>query len=264
MEILLAIILGIIQGLTEFLPISSSGHLELAKAILGDDSLPKESILMTIVLHGATALSTIIVFKKDILEILKGLFQFRMNDAFNFSLKIIISMIPAIFVGLFLEEFITSLFHQNIFLVGTMLWVTGILLFLANRAKPTEIKLTFKSALSIGCIQAIAILPGLSRSGSTIALGVILGIDKNRTARFSFLMVIPLIFGSIAKSLAEIHNSTIIEFNFFPMLFGFIAAFVTGIFACKWMIDWVKKAKLWYFSIYCFIIGAVVIILELL
>ncbi len=263
MDVLSAIILGIIQGLTEFLPISSSGHLELAKAILGDNSLPKESLLMTLILHGATALSTIFVFRKDILDIFKGLFQFKMNDSFYFSAKILVSMLPAVFVGLFLENLITSLFHQNIFLVGTMLWVTAMLLFLANRAKPTKKKMNFKSALSIGIIQAIAILPGISRSGATIALGVILGIDKSKAARFSFLMVIPLIFGSMAKGILEI-DTTIIEFHVLPMLLGFIAAFITGVLACKWMIEWVKKAKLWYFSIYCFVVGTIAIIFGLL
>lgn len=254
MDILTAILLGIIQGLTEFLPISSSGHLEIAKTILGDKSLPKESLLMTLVLHGATALSTIVVFRNDIKEILQGLFQFKQNDAFYFSAKIILSMIPAVFVGLFFEDLITQLFHQNILLVGGMLWITAALLYFANRAKVTEKDLNFKNALGIGIIQAIAILPGISRSGATIALGVILGIDKSKAARFSFLMVIPLIFGSTAKSILEI-DSQISEINIITLSIGFIAAFLTGIVACKWMIEWVKNSKLWYFSLYCLIAG---------
>ena len=144
MDILTAILLGIIQGLTEFLPISSSGHLEIAKTILGDKSLPKESLLMTLVLHGATALSTMVVFRNDIKEILQGLFQFKQNDAFYFSAKIILSMIPAVFVGLFFEDLITQLFHQNILLVGGMFWITAALLYFANRAKVTEKDLNFK------------------------------------------------------------------------------------------------------------------------
>ena len=140
MDLVTAIMLGIIQGLTEFLPISSSGHLELAKVILGDQSLPKESLIMTIVLHGATALSTVVVFRKDIFEIFQGLFEFKKNQAFYFSLKIIISMIPAIFVGLFFEDFISELFHQNILLVGVMLWITAALLYLANRSQVTKKK----------------------------------------------------------------------------------------------------------------------------
>lgn len=263
MDVITAVLLGIIQGLTEFLPISSSGHLEIAKTILGDNSLPKESLLMTVVLHGATALSTIVVFRKDIQEIFQGLFQFERNDAFYFSLKIITSMIPAVFVGLFFEDFITELFHKNILLVGLMLWVTALLLYLANRAEVTERDLNIKSALGIGIIQAIAILPGISRSGATIALGVILGIDKSKAARFSFLMVIPLIFGSMAKSILEI-DSQVSEISILSLSLGFIAAFITGILACKWMIEWVKNSKLWYFSVYCLIAGSVAIIFELL
>lgn len=263
MDVITAVLLGIIQGLTEFLPISSSGHLEIAKTILGDNSLPKESLLMTLVLHGATALSTIVVFRKDIQEIFQGLFQFERNDAFYFSLKIITSMIPAVFVGLFFEDFITELFHKNILLVGLMLWVTALLLYLANRAEVTEKDLNIKSALGIGIIQAIAILPGISRSGATIALGVILGIDKSKAARFSFLMVIPLIFGSMAKSILEIDNQ-VSEISILSLSLGFIAAFITGILACKWMIEWVKNSKLWYFSVYCLIAGSVAIIFELL
>jgi|TARA_B110000881_G_scaffold217485_1_gene235012 undecaprenyl-diphosphatase len=263
MDVITAVLLGIIQGLTEFLPISSSGHLEIAKTILGDNSLPKESLLMTLVLHGATALSTIVVFRKDIQEIFQGLFQFERNDAFYFSLKIITSMIPAVFVGLFFEDFITELFHKNILLVGLMLWVTALLLYLANRAEVTEKDLNIKSALGIGIIQAIAILPGISRSGATIALGVILGIDKSKAARFSFLMVIPLIFGSMAKSILEI-DSQVSEISILSLSLGFIAAFITGILACKWMIEWVKNSKLWYFSVYCLIAGSVAIIFELL
>ena len=263
MDVITAVLLGIIQGFTEFLPISSSGHLEIAKTILGDNSLPKESLLMTLVLHGATALSTIVVFRKDIQEIFQGLFQFERNDAFYFSLKIITSMIPAVFVGLFFEDFITELFHKNILLVGLMLWVTALLLYLANRAEVTEKDLNIKSALGIGIIQAIAILPGISRSGATIALGVILGIDKSKAARFSFLMVIPLIFGSMAKSILEIDNQ-VSEISILSLSLGFIAAFITGILACKWMIEWVKNSKLWYFSVYCLIAGSVAIIFELL
>ena len=232
MDVITAVLLGIIQGLTEFLPISSSGHLEIAKTILGDNSLPKESLLMTLVLHGATALSTIVVFRKDIQEIFQGLFQFERNDAFYFSLKIITSMIPAVFVGFFFEDFITELFHKNILLVGLMLWVTALLLYLANRAEVTEKDLNIKSALGIGIIQAIAILPGISRSGATIATAVLLGIDKEKAARFSFLMVIPLIFGSMAKSILDADN-LIINDSLSPLLIGFVTAFKITHFTCS-------------------------------
>ena len=261
MDVITAVLLGIIQGLTEFLPISSSGHLEIAKTILGDNSLPKESLLMTLVLHGATALSTIVVFRKDIQEIFQGLFQFERNDAFYFSLKIITSMIPAVFVGLFFEDFITELFHKNILLVGLMLWVTALLLYLANRAEVTEKDLNIKSALGIGIIQAIAILPGISRSGATISTSVLLGVDRSKAASFSFLMVVPLILGKIAKDLIDggLHiNGDQIGL----VIAGFIAAFVTGLFACQWMIKLVRNAQLKYFSYYCFVVGSAAIIYQ--
>ena len=253
-ESLLAIILGIVQGLTEFLPVSSSGHLELAKWIIGDDSVAKESMIMTVTLHAATALSTIVVFWRDILEIFKGLVQFKNNSSFQFSLKIVLSMIPAVFVGLFFEEVIESLFNGKIILVGLMLLVTGALLFLADRAKNTDKQVSFVNALIIGIAQAIAILPGISRSGATISTSVLLGIDRARAARFSFLMVVPLILGKMAKDIlsGEITSEKV---NLTALIFGFFAAFLTGLMACVWMIRLVKNNKLTYFSIYCFIVG---------
>ena len=199
MEIIDAIILGVIQGLTEFLPVSSSGHLELGKAILGDNSVPEESLLFTVVLHFATALSTIVVFRKDILEILKGIFKFERNEDMQFLAKIIVSMLPAVIVGLFFEEQLEQLFDGNILLVGCMLIVTALLLYFADKAKNTEKKVSFSNAFVIGVSQAIAMLPGISRSGATISTSVLLGNDKTKAARFSFLMVVPLIFGKIAK-----------------------------------------------------------------
>ena len=172
-------------------------------------------------------------------------------------------MVPAAMVGLFLEEVISTLFNQNILLVGAMLLLTGGLLFLADRAKASAKNITASSAISIGLLQAVAILPGISRSGATIATAVLLGIDKEKAARFSFLMVIPLIFGSMAKSLMDADNINL-EDSFFPMFIGFIGAFITGIIACKWMIAIVKKAQLTYFSYYCFIVGLSAIVLHLL
>ena len=192
-----AIILGIIQGLTEFLPVSSSGHLELAKYILNDQSVAEQSMLMTVVLHAATALSTIVVFRKEILEILQGLFQFKWNEQTQFSLKIIISMIPAAIVGKLFEKQLEDLFSQKIVLVGIMLFITGLLLLLADRAKNTNRKVSYKNAFVIGVAQMIAMLPGISRSGATISTSVLLGIDRERAARFSFLMVVPLILGKM-------------------------------------------------------------------
>ena len=189
MDIIDSIILGIIQGLTEFLPVSSSGHLELGKAIIGDQSVPEESLLFTVVLHFATALSTIVIFRKDIFEILKGLFKPAVNDDQRFAGKIILSMIPAVLVGLFFEEQLEQLFGGNIMLVGCMLLVTAALLFLADKAKNTNKKVSFKDALIIGISQAIAMLPGISRSGATISTSVLLGNDKTKAARFSFLII---------------------------------------------------------------------------
>ena len=260
MNELTALLLGIIQGLTEFLPVSSSGHLELAKALTQANILPEESILFTIVLHGATALSTLVVFRKDIGSILKELVSFKVSPSFYFSLYIVLSMIPAALVGLFFEDVITVLFDQNIILVGLMLLLTGLLLFLTDRAKASEKDVDVKSALIIGLLQAVAILPGISRSGATIATAVLLGIDKEKAARFSFLMVIPLIFGSMAKSLLEIDRVSSND-NLSFLIIGFVTAFFTGVFACKWMISIVKKAQLKYFSWYCFAVGLFALIL---
>ena len=258
MGLLEAIILGIVQGLTEFLPVSSSGHIEIAKAILGI-SKQEQNLLMTIVVHAATALSTIFVFRKDIKEIIRGLCQFKWNKEFQFSLKIILSMIPATILGLLFENEIELLFSGEILLVGSMLIVTGLLLFLADKAKNTNQEVNFLHALIIGISQAISILPGVSRSGATISTSVLLGIDREKAARFSFLMVVPLILGKMGKDIISgdilIENTTIV-----PILTGFTAAFITGLFACRWMIQLVKKSKLKYFSFYCFFVGTVSII----
>ncbi len=261
MESIDAIILGVIQGLTEFLPVSSSGHLELGKAILGDESVPEESLLFTVILHFATALSTIVVFRKDILEIIKGLLQFKKNEQTLFSLKIIISMIPAVLVGLFFEEQLEQLFGGNIMFVGCMLIITAILLWLADKAKDTAKSVSNSNAFVIGIAQAIAMLPGISRSGATISTSVLLGNDKTKAARFSFLMVIPLIFGKIAKDILS-GDLTINIDSSVPLLLGFLAAFISGLFACTWMISLVKKSKLSYFALYCIVVGVLAIIIS--
>ena len=262
MEIIDAIILGIIQGLTEFLPVSSSGHLELGKAILGDNSVPKESLLFTVVLHFATALSTIVIFRKDILLIIKGILKFEWNEDLQFVSKIALSMLPAVIVGVFFEKELEQLFNGNILLVGCMLIVTAVLLYMADKAKDTQKKVTFSNAFVIGVSQAIAMLPGISRSGATISTSVLLGNDKTKAARFSFLMVVPLIFGKIAKDLLG-GELTYDSSNFTALSVGFIAAFIAGLFACTWMISLVKKSKLSYFAIYCLIVGIVAIIWSL-
>lgn len=257
MDILDALLLGIIQGLTEFLPVSSSGHLEIGKALLGDNSVPEESLLFTVVLHFATALSTIVVFRKDIIEIIKGLFAFKWNEETQFSAKIVLSMIPAVIVGLFFEKQLEALFGGSILLVGAMLIITAALLWFADKAKATSKAVTFPNAFIIGVSQAIAMLPGISRSGATISTSVLLGNDKSKAARFSFLMVIPLIFGKIAKDVLD--GALTQTANVTALSVGFIAAFLAGLLACTWMIKLVKNSKLIYFSIYCLIVGIIAI-----
>ena len=259
MSALETLILGIVQGLTEFLPVSSSGHLELVKAIFGSDYEQQQGLLVTITLHAATAFSTIFVFRKDIFMILSDLLRFKRGESLNFSLKIILSMIPAVIIGLFFEDFIASLFVGKIALVAVMLMITALLLFLADRVNENNKELNYSNTFYIGVIQAIAILPGISRSGATIALAVLLKIDRNKAARFSFLMVIPLILGSMAKSVMDgdlSQDSTAL----LPLLVGFVSAFITGVFACRWMVTLVKKSQLKYFSFYCFAVGALAIL----
>lgn len=259
MEIIDAIILGIVQGLTEFLPVSSSGHLELGSAILGDQKIPEESLMFTVVLHFATALATILVFRKDIAVILEGLLKFKWNEETRFSTKILLSMIPAVIVGLFFEDQLEQLFGGKVVFVGYMLLITAVLLFLADKAKNTGKAVGFPNAIIIGLSQAVAMLPGISRSGATISTSVLLGIDKNKAARFSFLMVVPLIFGKIAKDIMDgalTYNGD----SFGYLSAGFIAAFISGYFACTWMISLVRKSKLTYFAIYCTIVGLLAII----
>ncbi|AEL28554.1 undecaprenyl-diphosphate phosphatase [Cyclobacterium marinum] len=259
MTIFEAIILGIVQGLTEFLPVSSSGHLEIAGALLGSNSLPEESLLFTVVVHFATALSTIVVFRKDVAELLTGLFQFKNNEETMFSLKVILSMVPAVVVGLLFEEQLEQLFGGKVVFVGFMLLITALLLYLADKAKNTGKPVSFINAIIIGIAQAIAMLPGISRSGATISTSVLLGIDKNRAARFSFLMVVPLILGKIGKDILS-GDLTYQSDQFGSMVIAFLAAFIAGLAACTWMIQLVRKSKLRYFSIYCVIVGILAIL----
>ena len=257
-----AIVLGIIQGLTEFLPVSSSGHLELAEFFLGKEQAGSTGLLMTVTLHLATALSTIVVFRKDILEIFQNLLQFKWNKGTQFSFMIVLSMIPAAIVGVLFDDILEQLFNGQILLVACMLFLTGGLLFLADRAKDTGKAVNPVTATIIGLAQAIAIIPGISRSGATISTSVLLGIDREKAARFSFLMVVPLIFGKMAKDLLD------------PSFFeqgqslsylgtGFIAAFLTGLLACNWMIKLVKQSKLIYFALYCLVVGLLAIAINI-
>mgnify|MGYP001220358875 CR=1 FL=1 len=258
MEILHAIILGIVQGLTEFLPVSSSGHLEIVKCILSDENIGKQSMLMTVVLHAATALSTIFIFRKDIVKIIKGLFSREKSDV-NFSLKIILSMIPAAIMGLIWEKNIESFFDCDLSFVGAMLIITALLLYFADKSKSTDKQVSFFHASIIGISQAIAILPGISRSGATISTSVLLGVDKEKSARFSFLMVVPLILGKMTKDIFS-GDLSFTSNESLPLLCGFISAFIIGIIACKLMIKIVKNSKLKYFAFYCVLLAISIIL----
>lgn len=260
MTIIEALILGLIQGLTEFLPVSSSGHLFLGQVILGVES--KEPLLFTIVVHFATALSTIVVFKTDILRIFKDLLAFKNNDGTRYSLFIVLSMIPAVLVGLTLEDAIENITKPEnqtlgLLVVGFCLLFTAALLYFSHRASEGGKKVNTKNAIIIGIAQAIATLPGVSRSGATIATGLLAGLTRESAARFSFLMVIPVIFGVMAKKTLDIASGkkVIEDIAMLPLIIGFFAAFLAGWAACKWMIQIVKRAKLSYFAVYCLVVG---------
>lgn len=258
MSYLEALILGLLQGITEFLPVSSSGHLEIAKVLLGVEL--KEELTFTVVVHGATVLSTIVVFWKDICKLLGGLFKFQWNEETIYIAKIAVSMIPVAFVGIFFKEQVESLFGNGLLLVGCMLLLTALLLTLANYLASGKRDISFSDAFIIGIAQAVAVLPGLSRSGTTIATGLLLGDKKENIARFSFLMVLVPILGENVLSIMDGGISTA-SVDFMPLLIGFIAAFIAGWAACKFMINIVKKGKLIYFAIYCAIVGVLAIVL---
>lgn len=254
-----ALLLGLLQGLTEFLPVSSSGHLELGKALLNIN--PKNSLVFTLVVHGATVLSTIVVFYKDIWDLIKGLFAFKWNAETKYVVKIAVSMIPVGFVGVFFKDEVEALFNGNIAFVGAMLLVTSALLAFTYFKKSNTRDITFLDSFIIGIAQAIAVLPGISRSGSTIASGLLLGDKKALVAKFSFLMVLVPIIGANLKDLLGGGMTQNEGIGILPLVVGFVAAFVSGLLACKWMIGIVKKGKLIYFAIYCFIIGLLAIFL---
>jgi len=258
MDWLEALILGIIQGLTEFLPVSSSGHLELGKAILGINA--EKSLVFTVVVHGATVLSTIVVFYKDILKLIKGLFAFRWNEETIYVAKILISMIPVILLGIFFKEQIEGFFTGNVLFVGSMLLITSLLLLSTYVIKRNERKISYADSFIIGIAQALAVLPGISRSGATISTGLLLGNRKANIARFSFLMVLIPILGANFKDIYDGGMNAEGGIGITPLLIGFLAAFISGLLACKWMIGIVKKGNLIYFAIYCFVIGTTAII----
>ena len=254
-----AIILGIVQGLTEFLPISSSGHLEIASYILKTN--PSENLMFTVVVHIATAISIIYVFRKDINEIIKGLIQFKKKQL-DFVLKILISSVPVGVVGVLFEKEVESFFTGNIVLVGSMLLITAALLFFTYFKKDDSKKnISYTDAIAIGLAQALAILPGISRSGSTISMALLLNVNREKATKFSFLMVLVPIFGIlILKSIkgfteiSETSNLILFESSY---IFGFISALFSGVFACKMMLKIVKESKLIYFSAYCLLVGSI-------
>ncbi len=261
MGIIEAIILGIIQGLTEFLPVSSSGHLEIGKVLLGVEA--KESLTFSIVVHGATVLSTIVVFWSDIKDLFTGVLSFKWNSETQYVAKIAVSMIPVMIVGAFFKDEVESFFDGDIAFVGAMLLVTASLLAFSHFMKKREKDINFGRALIIGISQAFAVLPGISRSGATIATGLLTGVKKDVVAKFSFLMVLIPIIGANLVDLLETNSSadnSIVGSG--ALIAGFIAAFVSGWAACTWMINIVKKGKLIYFAYYCFLIGIISIIIS--
>ena len=257
MTTLQAIILGIVQGLTEFLPVSSSGHLMLASEILNTDLSAADDLTFSLTLHAATVLSTIVVLWREVWKLAKGVFSTKFNDEQAYLLKIIISMIPVGIVGFCFMDYIEAAF-SSVLVVGVMLLITALLLTFAYKAKPRQkSEISYRDAFIIGIAQACATLPGLSRSGSTIATGLLLGNKKESVAQFSFLMVLPPILGNALLDIIKGEFGGGVEL--LPLIAGFIAAFVTGALACKFMLEIVKRGKLIWFAIYCALAGAVAI-----
>ena len=265
MDWIQALILGLIQGLTEYLPVSSSGHLAIGSYLFGIEG--EENLAFTVVVHVATVLSTFVILWSEIDWIFRGLFKFKLNDETKYFLNIVVSMIPIGIVGVFFKDTVEDVFGSGLLIVGCMLLLTAALLTFSYYAKP-RIKqtITWKDALVIGFAQAAAVMPGLSRSGSTIATGLLLGNKKEMMAKFSFLMVIPPILGeALLDTMKALKGANPFgDISTLALAVGFVAAFVSGCLACKWMINIVKKGKLIYFGIYCAIVGVVTIICSLI
>ncbi len=262
MNELQALILGLLQGLTEYLPVSSSGHLTIGQELFGITVDEKAKLAFDIVVHVATVLSTLVILWKEVNWIFKGLFKFQNNEETRYVLNIIVSMIPVGIVGLFFKDKVEEIFGSGLLIVGCMLLLTALLLTFSYYAKPRQKeKISLKDAFIIGIAQACAVMPGLSRSGSTIATGLLLGNKKELLAKFSFLMVIPPILGEALLDIVKVAKGENVfgTIDASALVIGFVAAFVSGCFACKWMIDIVKRGKLIYFAIYCAIVGAAVI-----
>lgn len=257
-----SLILGIVQGLTEFLPVSSSGHLLLIGYIFGNESSGDENLLFTIFVHLATAIATIYVFKKDVVKLLKEFFKKNESSEKKFIINVLISMLPAMIIGLVFENKISVMFENNLFFVGLMLIITSIFLFYSDKKIDLKKKITYRIALIIGVAQAIAIAPGISRSGITIACALFIGISRKDSARFSFLMVVPLIIGSVFKIIIDYKQTIFESIDPLNLSIGFFGALLSGIFACKLMMRLVQNSKLKYFSIYCFSIGLIAIVLK--
>ena len=257
MTIIESILLGIIQGLTEFLPVSSSGHIELGKAIMGVNDV---GVDYSILVHVATALSTVIVFRKDIYDIFVGLIRAQGVAGLHFPAKLLLSAVPVAVVGLLFEKEIGQLFEGRIVLVGAMLLITALLLFLTTRVTVSDREIGYKEALIIGIAQMFAIMPGISRSGATIATALLLKVDKAHAARFSFLMVLIPIFGKALLDIKDvIEDPSMWSLGLDITLAGFLASFVAGLLACTVMLRIVKQGKLSWFSIYCVIVGLIAI-----
>ena len=255
-----AIILGLVQGLTEFLPVSSSGHLAIGKALFGIETA---DLSFEVVVHAATVLATIVVFWKDILALFRGLFKWQMNSETRYILLIFLSMIPVFIVGMFFKDSVESLFGSGLLVVGCALLVTALLLFLSEtltaRRSGEGQKVSWKSALWMGLAQAVAVIPGLSRSGSTIAAGLLSGVSKQEVTRFSFLMVLIPILGEAFLDVVG-GDYAASSVGMLQLVLGFIAAFVSGLFACRFMIAMVRKARLKWFALYCVLVGAACIV----
>ena len=259
-----ALILGIVQGLTEFLPVSSSGHLEIGQALLG--TAGEENLLFAVVVHAATVLSTLVILWREVAQLFKGTFTtFKWNEDKDYVAKILVSMIPVFIVGMFFKDQVEAFFGNGLLIVGICLIVTALLLwlseFLTKRLHRQGHEVTYRDALIIGCAQAIAVLPGLSRSGTTIATGLMCGVSKEQVAKFSFLMVLIPILGDALLELKDIlTGEVVVTIGWLPLVVGFIAAFATGCFACRFMIDIVRRQKLIYFAVYCLCVGTFAII----
>ena len=259
-----ALILGIVQGLTEFLPVSSSGHLEIGQALLGTDG--EENLTFAVIVHAATVLSTLVVLWHEVAQLFKGTFTTtKWNQEKDYVAKILVSMIPVFIVGMFFKDQVEAFFGDGLLLVGICLIITALLLwlseFLGKRINRQGHEVTYRDAIIIGCAQAIAVLPGLSRSGTTIATGLLCGVKKESVAQFSFLMVLIPILGEAFLDLLDLLQGEMnIAIGWLPLFVGFLAAFVTGCLACRFMISIVRKQKLIYFAIYCLAVGTFAIV----